>query len=62
MLFLTLTATRIAHIRRELQDLPEESGDYYRFATFDAAMGDFFAPIWQSRVASDTQLYPLVRG
>jgi hypothetical protein len=62
LLFITLTATRIAHIRRELQDLPEESGDYYRFATFEAAMGDFFAPIWQSRVASDTQLYPLVRG
>jgi hypothetical protein len=44
-----------------LADLPKELHDYYRLTTFDAAMGDFFGPIWKSRLFSDTMQYPLVR-
>jgi hypothetical protein len=61
MLFVTLHETRITNIRRELQDLPEELSAYYRFTTFEEAMGDFLGAIWQSRSFSDTTRYPLVR-
>jgi hypothetical protein len=61
LLFITLNETRIEHIRRELQDLPLELGDYYRFTTFEAAMGDFLSTIWLSRAHSDTTRYSLVR-
>ena len=61
MLFITMNKTRIEHLRRELRDLPEELGGYYRFTTFEEAMGDFLGAIWQSRLLSDMQCYPLVR-
>jgi hypothetical protein len=61
MLFVTLQAARIEHIRRELQDLPPALAGYYRLTTFDAAMGDFLGAIWQSRLFSDATRYPLVR-
>ncbi len=59
--FVTLGEQRIENIRRELGNLPQELAAYYRFTTFDAAMGDFFAPIWKSRLLSDATVYPLVR-
>jgi hypothetical protein len=61
MLFVTLGEERIENIRRELGNLPQELAAYYRFTTFDAAMGDFFSAIWKSRVLSDATVYPLVR-
>ena len=61
MLFITMNETRIEHIRRELSDLPEDLGGYYRFTTFAAAMGDFFSAIWLSRTLSDTTRHSLVR-
>jgi hypothetical protein len=44
-----------------MHDLAEGFADYYRFTTFDAAMGDFLGAIWKSRSLSDTTTYPLVR-
>jgi hypothetical protein len=61
LLFVTMNETRIENIRRELQDLSADFSAYYRFTTFDAAMGDFLGAIWQSRSLSDTARYPLVR-
>jgi hypothetical protein len=61
LLFVTLQEARIENTRRELLDLPQELARYYRFTTFDAAMGDFLGAIWQSRSLSDTTRYPLVR-
>jgi hypothetical protein len=62
MLFVTLNEQRIENIRRELGNLPQELAAYYRFTTFDAAMGDFLGAIWKSRLMTDATLYPLVRG
>ena len=61
LLFVTLGAERIENVRREMQDLPRELHDYYRFTTYPEAMGDFFGPIWKSRALSDTQLHALVQ-
>jgi hypothetical protein len=61
LLFVTTGDTRIDNIRHALADLPKELHDYYRFTTFEAAMGDFFGSIWQSRLFSDTMRYSLVR-
>jgi hypothetical protein len=61
MIFISLSGERIDNIRREIQDLPQNLVGYYRFATFDAAMGDFLGPIWKSRLISDTMEYSLVR-
>jgi hypothetical protein len=44
-----------------MHDLPAELAGYYRFTTYEAAMGDFLGPIWKSRSLSDTQNYSLVR-
>jgi hypothetical protein len=60
LLFVTLNETRIEHIRRELADLPGELADYYRFTTFEAAMGDFLGAIWRSLALTDRTIYPLV--
>jgi hypothetical protein len=59
--FVTVGRERIENIRREMHTLPPDLAPYYRFTTFDAAMGDFFAPIWQSRLLTDSTRYPLVR-
>jgi hypothetical protein len=61
LLFVTLGEERIDNIRRELQVLPKELASYYRFATYEQAMGDFLGKIWKSRLLSDPQIYPLVR-
>jgi Replication-relaxation len=61
LLFVTLNKTRVENVRRETHDLPEKLAGYYRFTTYEQAMGDFLGPIWQSRLLSDTQIYPLVR-
>ena len=61
LLFVTLGKERVEHVRAEMQDLQESLSDYYRFTTFDEAMGDFLGAIWQSRLLSDTTRYPLVR-
>ena len=61
LLFVTIGRERLEHIRGELQDLPSDLSDYYRFTTFDEAMGDFFGTVWKARLISDTKSYPLVR-
>jgi hypothetical protein len=61
LLFVTLADARIENIRGELSDLPQDLAVYYRLSTFDKAMGDFLGAIWQSRLLSDTTIYPLVR-
>jgi hypothetical protein len=61
LLFVTLNETRVENVRRETHDLPEKLAGYYRFTTYEQAMGDFLGPIWKSRLLSDTQIYPLVR-
>ena len=61
LLFVTLGEERIENIRRELGNLPQELAAYYRFTTFDAAMGDFFSLIWKSRLLTDSRRYSLVR-
>jgi hypothetical protein len=55
LLFVTLNETRVENVRRETHDLPEKLAGYYRFTTYEQAMGDFLGPIWQSRLLSDTQ-------
>ena len=61
LLFITIGAERIENIRREMQRLPPELSEYYRLTTYERAMGDFFSPIWKSRLLSDTRAYGLVR-
>jgi hypothetical protein len=51
----------VENVRREMHDLPAELAVYYRFTTYEQAMGDFLGNIWKSRSLSDTQVYPLVR-
>ncbi len=61
LLFVTLNENRVENIRREMQDLPAELSSYYRFTTYEQAMGDLLGKIWKSRLYSDQQVYPLVR-
>jgi hypothetical protein len=61
LLFVTLNETRVENVRRETRDLPDKLAGYYRFTTYEQAMGDFLGSIWKSRLLSDTQIYPLVR-
>ena len=61
LLFVTLSDERVQSIRRQLRDLPEEFAPYYRFTSYEHAMGDFFGPIWKSRLFSDHREYALVR-
>jgi hypothetical protein len=61
LLFVTLSSERMCNILRHVQDLPAELSPYYRFTTFDEAMGDLFGPIWKSRSVADGQPYSLVR-
>ena len=62
LLFVTLGEERIENIRREMQRLPSELSEYYRLTTYERAMGDFFSPIWKSRLLTDTGTYGLVQG
>jgi hypothetical protein len=61
LLFVTLSSERMGNILRHVQDLPMELSPYYRFTTFEEAMGDLLGPIWKSRSLADKQLYSLVR-
>jgi hypothetical protein len=61
LLFVTLNETRVENIRRETRDLPDTLAGYYRFTTYEQAMGDFLGAIWKSRLLLDTTVYPLVR-
>jgi hypothetical protein len=61
LLFVTLGKERVNNVRTEMQDLQESLSDYYRFTTFDEAMGDFLGAIWKSRSLTDISVYPLVR-
>lgn len=61
LLFVTIGKERVEHVRSEMQDLRQSFADYYRFTTFDEAMGDFLGPIWKSRLLTDATTYPLVR-
>jgi hypothetical protein len=60
-LFVTLTDQRVENVRREMEDLPAELANYYRFTTYERAMGDFLSKVWKSRSVSDTNTYALVR-
>src|SRR4051812_9235078 len=60
LLFVTIGEQRLENVRREMQDLPAELAKFYRFTTFEQAMGDFFGSVWKSRLLTDTALYPLV--
>ena len=61
LLFVTIGQGRIDNIRQKLADLSPRYSDYYRFAEYAQATGDFFAPIWKARAVSDTRLYGLVK-
>ena len=61
LLFVTLGKERVDNVRSEMQDLQVSLSDYYRFTTFDEAMGDFLGAIWKSRSLTDNSVYPLVR-
>lgn len=61
LLFVTLGRERVDNVRAEMQDLDDSLSDYYRFSTFDVAMGDFLGAIWKSRSLTDVSVYPLVR-
>src|SRR5947209_6258176 len=60
ILFVTLGEERIENIRQAASNLPPRFHQYYRLATFERAMNDFFGPIWKSRDVFDTLLYRLV--
>ena len=55
-LFITLGDERVENIRRQMQTLPSGLSEYYRLTTYEQAMGDFFSPIWKSRMLTDTEL------
>lgn len=61
LLFVTLGDQRVENVRREMGDLPADLARYYRFTTFEKAMGDFLGAIWKSRSLTDTNVYSLVR-
>jgi hypothetical protein len=61
MLFVTVGDERVENIRRELSNLPSMFAPYFRLSTFENAMGDFFGPIWKSRVISDTNVHGLMQ-
>jgi hypothetical protein len=61
LLFVTLGAERVENVRREMHDLPAELAQYFRFSTYELAMGDFLGSIWKSRSIADHAVYPLVR-
>jgi Replication-relaxation len=61
LLFITIGEERIENIRRQMQTLPSELSEYYRLTTYERAMGDFFSPIWKSRMLTDTRAYGLVK-
>ena len=44
-----------------MHDLPTEFAPYYRFTTFELAMGDFLGPIWKTRSLTDDERHALVR-
>lgn len=62
LLFVTLSAERVEHIRNVLGDLSPELHTYYRFTTFDAAIADFFGAHWLSRSPEDQERYIIARG
>ena len=61
LLFVTIGEERVDNVRRQVSNLPAELAQYYRFTTYDRAIGDFLGPIWKSRSVSDMSVYPLVR-
>jgi hypothetical protein len=61
LLFVTMSSERMGNILRHVHDLPVELSPYYRFTTFEDAMGDLFGQIWKSRSVADGQRYSLVR-
>jgi hypothetical protein len=61
LLFVTYGEERIQNILRALADLPEHLGEYYRFTTFEKAIGDFLGQIWASRSLTDQERYMIAR-
>jgi hypothetical protein len=61
LLFVTYGEERIHNILSALIDLPENLGEFYRFTTFEKAIGDFLGQVWKSRIINDSQLYMIAR-
>jgi Replication-relaxation len=61
LLFVTFGTNRVENILREMQALPSQYAQYYRFAVFEHATADFLGAVWRSRSFADQRLYPLVR-
>ena len=61
LLFVTIGEERVDNVRRQVSNLPADLAQYYRFTTYERAIGDFLGPIWKSRSVSDMSVYPLVR-
>ena len=55
LLFITIGEERIENIRRQMRTLPSELSDYYRLTTYQREMGDFFSPIWKSRLLTEAR-------
>ena len=58
---MTIGDERVDNVRRQVSNLPADLAQYYRFTTYERAIGDFLGPIWKSRSVSDMSVYPLVR-
>ena len=62
MLFVTVSEARIETLRGALSDLPAEFAASYRFGLFSEVVADPLGAVWKSRVATDGELYRLVRN
>jgi hypothetical protein len=61
-LFVTVKPERIGTLRTALADLPAEYAAFYRLGIFDKVLADFLGQVWQSRLATDGELYRLTRN
>ena len=60
LLFVTVSETRIAHVRASLADLPQESEEFYLFGLFTEVVEDFLGEVWRGRSLTDARRYKLV--
>lgn len=61
LLFITTTAERRDNMRRELQSLPGELHQYYRFNVLETVFAEFFNDEWRARSLTDDTGYRLIR-
>jgi len=60
VLFVTVSETRIAHVRGSLADLPEETSEFYLFGLSSEVVEDFLREVWRGRSPTDARRYRLV--